>query len=208
MYFLSGVDTPPVPLQSTFLTDLRDTILAGKSLYGDPTSPRAVEKLAELDAKIAFGRSIGEIAPPPPAWTPQRAAQERLAQEFPVDPTTPPHPELLAFQTGQIEALKGLDVREQANRAQAVVDDVGAKTSRISSRYAFARNETGEFLSGSQVVAELLKEAAVAINQFVEPGKRADTLKLLPLSRDQLELWAVRGRNIAAYTAVKARYGL
>jgi hypothetical protein len=55
---------------------------------------------------------------------------------------------------------------------------------------------------------ELLKEAAVAINQFVEPGKRVDTLKLLPLSRDQLAIWAVRGRNIAAYTSAKAKYCL
>jgi len=51
-------------------------------------------------------------------------------------------------------------------------------------------------------------EVEVAVNQFVEPGKRADTFKLLPLSRDHLELCASRGRNLAAYTARKAQLDL
>jgi hypothetical protein len=131
-----------------------------------------------------------------------------LAVEFPVDPTTPPNPELVAFQASQIEALGKLDVREQANRAQAVVDDVAARTTPISSRYAFTRGQTGEFLSGSQVVAELLKKAEVAINQLVEPGKRTETMKLLRLDRHLLELYAARGRNIANYRARKAQMGL
>jgi hypothetical protein len=68
------------------------------------------------------------------------------------------------------------------------------------------RRANGDFPRGSEIVDALPKEAEVPINQFVEPGKRADTLKLLPLSRDQLEIWAIRGRNIAAYNAARARY--
>ena len=63
-------------------------------------------------------------------------------------------------------------------------------------------------VSRSEQVAALLKEAAVAVNAFVEPGKRADTLKRLPLDRQLLELYAARGRNIANYRARKAQLGL
>jgi hypothetical protein len=45
------------------------------------------------------------------------------------------------------------------------------------------RRANGDFPRGSEIVDALLKEAAVAIHQFVEPGKRADALKLLPLNR-------------------------
>jgi hypothetical protein len=62
--------------------------------------------------------------------------------------------------------------------------------------------------SSSQQVAALLKETEVAVNHFIGPGKRANTLKFLTLSRDQLELWAVRGRNLANYTARKAQLDL
>jgi len=54
----------PNPL-GNFLTDLRDRIVAGTSVYGDPASPAAQAKLEELNAKIGLGRQLGEIPPAP-----------------------------------------------------------------------------------------------------------------------------------------------
>jgi hypothetical protein len=82
-----------------------------------------------------------------------------------------------------------------------VVNDVGTRTSSVSARYAFVRNTAGEFLGGAETVARLVEEATVAVNQFVPAEKRTDTLKLLPLDRGALVLWASRGRNITAYSA-------
>ena len=45
-----------------FLVNFREQIANGKSIYGDPASPTAQAKLAELDAKIGLGRQLGEIA--------------------------------------------------------------------------------------------------------------------------------------------------
>src|SRR5262249_60114685 len=110
---------PPVPAQtqqptqqqySDYLTGTRDLILTGKSVYGDPNSPAAVEKLAMLDAHIALGRQLGEIAPAPEAWSVQRAAKERLALKWPMDPSEPPNADLMSFQAGQLAALAKLDV--------------------------------------------------------------------------------------------------
>jgi hypothetical protein len=63
-------------------------------------------------------------------------------------------------------------------------------------------------VSRSEQVAALLKEAEVAVNHFVEPGNRADTLKLLRLDRNLLEIYAVRGRNMTSYMQRKAELGL
>jgi hypothetical protein len=48
----------------SFLTDLREKVAGGESVYGPVGSPKQVEKLAELDAKIALGRKLGEIPAP------------------------------------------------------------------------------------------------------------------------------------------------
>ena len=63
-------------------------------------------------------------------------------------------------------------------------------------------------VSRSEQVAALLKEAEVAVNHFVEPGMRAGTLKLLPLDRNLLEIYAVRGRSTTACAKRKAELGL
>jgi hypothetical protein len=57
-------------------------------------------------------------------------------------------------------------------------------------------------------VAALLKKAEVAVNHIVETGKRADTLRLIRLDRNLLEVVAVRGRAMSAYTTRKAALGL
>jgi hypothetical protein len=131
-----------------------------------------------------------------------------VRSEWPIDPTEAPYPDLMAFQAGQLEALGKLDVEQQANLAAQVAADIGNRSTPVSARHSLYRRASNDFPSGTEIIAALLKEAEVAVNRFVEPGKRANTLKLLPLSRDQLELWAVRGRNLANYTARKAALGL
>jgi hypothetical protein len=68
-------------------------------------------------------------------------------------------------------------------------------------QHSMFRRDRGDYPPGSQIVDTLLKEAEVAVNHFVEPGKHADTLKLLRLDRKLLEIYAVRGRNMTAYAA-------
>jgi hypothetical protein len=75
-------------------------------------------------------------------------------------------------------------------------------------QHSMFRRDRGDYPPGSQIVEALLKEGEVVVSTFVEPGERTKTLKLLRLDRHLLELYAVRGRNIAGYTAAKARYGL
>ena len=45
----------------------------------------------------------------------------------------------------------------------------------------------------SEIVDTLAREAEVAVNHIVEPGKRADTPRLIRLDRNLLEVFAVRG---------------
>ena len=61
---------------------------------GPVGSPKQVEKMAELEAKMGLARRLGEASPAPEPWTVERAAKERLATEFPKgDPATSPMPE-------------------------------------------------------------------------------------------------------------------
>jgi hypothetical protein len=62
--------------------------------------------------------------------------------------------------------------------------------------------------SGSLIAEALLKDAEPTVNALVEPGKRAETMKLLQVNRHLLELYAVRSRNTTAYTKRKAELGL
>jgi hypothetical protein len=53
-----------------------------------------------------------------------------------------------------------------------------------------------------------LKEAEPAVAATAKPGEHARIMSLLRLDRDLLELMAVRGRNMMAYTNRKAQLGL
>jgi hypothetical protein len=86
----------------------------------------------------------------------------------------------MAFQAGQTEALGKLDVERQANLAAQVAADIGNRSTPVSARHSLYRRSGNDFPSGSEQVAALLKEAEVAVNEFVQPGKRADTLKTAP----------------------------
>jgi hypothetical protein len=131
---------------------LRETVASGESVYGAVGSPKQVEKLAELDAKIALGRQLGEIPPAPEPWSVQRAAQERLAQEFPGgDPARQERSEMKsAWLAKQFEALAKLDAREQAALAHQVGDDFADRASPVSMRHSSFRE--GGYPSGSTIV--------------------------------------------------------
>jgi hypothetical protein len=190
------------------LADLRERILAGTSLYGDPQSTRAVEKLAEVEAKLGLARQLGEAPPAPEPWSIERAAKERLAREFPHgDPNTfQQSEELAAHLASKFEKLGQLSVREQAALAAETAADFAYHASDVSMGYSFARG--GVVPTGSQIVEALLRDAEAAVNASVEPGKRAETMKLLRCSRQLLELFAVKGRNRSAYAARRAQLGI
>jgi hypothetical protein len=131
-----------------FLIKTRELVAEGNSVYGPVGSPRQVEKLAELDAKLAVSRRLGEAPPAPEPWTEERAAKERLAREFPVgDPTTKPFSETMSqWITNQFERLGKLSTREQADLAQQTADDFAYHTSAVS--VGPSRYQNGGYPSG------------------------------------------------------------
>jgi len=191
-----------------FLTGLRETVASGESVYGPAGSPKQVEKLAELDAKIALGRQLGEIPPAPEPWSVERAAKERLAAEFPFG-DAPEMSELLsAGLQAKFDRLSGLSTGEQADLAQQTADDFAYRASDASLRHSAYRRETGNYPTGNQVSEALLKEAEPAVAAIAKPGEHTKIMSLLRLDRNLLEIMAVRGRNITAYSNRKAQLGL
>jgi len=67
------------------------------------------------------------------------------------------------------------------------------------------RHQDGGYPTGSRIVEELLKDAEPAIAGTPDPAK---TKNLLRLDRRLLELYAVRGRAIAACAKRRAEFGL
>ena len=203
-------DNPTTALSpaADFLTDLRDRILAGTSFYGDPTSARAVEKLAELEAKLGLARQLGEAPPAPKAWSIERAAKERLAREYPQgDPSKfQQSEEMAAHLASKFERLGQLSVREQADLAKETAADFAYHASDVSMGYSFARG--GVAPTGPGIVEALLKDAQPAVDASVEPAKRAEIMQLLRCDRRLLELFAVKGRNRSAYSSRKAQLGI
>jgi hypothetical protein len=195
---------------SDFLTGLRETVASGESVYGAVGSPRQVAKLAELDAKIALGRQLGEIQPAPEPWSVERAARARLATEFPLgDPAGQETSELLsAGLQSKFDRLSGLSTREQAGLAQQIADDFGYRASDASLRHSTYRPETSNYLTGNQIVEALWKEAEPAVAAIAKPGEQTKMMSLLRLDRNLLELMAVRGRNLTGYANRKSQLGL
>jgi hypothetical protein len=190
-----------------FLAEMRERIVSGESAYGDPQCARAIERLAEIDAKLALGRQLGEIAPAPEPWSVQRAASERLAQEFPAGASAGEMNEVLAQGVAaKFDHLAGLSTREQSSLAQQVADDFVDRTSGVSLRHAAYRD--GGFPNGATIVEALLQDAQPAIRALAKPGEAGKLTELLRLDRNLLELYASRGQSMAAYSARKAKLGL
>jgi hypothetical protein len=188
---------------NSFLSDLRERILDGSSVYGDPQSPRAVEKLQEIDAKLGLARQLGEAPPAPEVWSIERAARERLAHEWPGgDPAAKPVSETMTkWSADRLEGLGRLSTREQGNLAGRVAEDFAYNTSAISMQHSYARG--GQAPTGSQIVENLLRDAAPALTNM-----SASEQQLIRLDRQLLEFFANRGKAITAYASRKAALGL
>jgi hypothetical protein len=196
-------NTTTTSAAADFLSDLRDRILAGTSVYGDPTSASAVEKLAEVEAKLGLARQLGEAPPAPEAWSIERAAKERLAREFPQgDPSKFERSELLtAGLQSKLDRLGQLSTREQADLAAEVAADLAYRSSDTSMRYSFHRG--GVAPTGPGIVEALMADAAPAIAHMPDKDRQ-----LLRCDRQLLELYASRGRNLSSYSARKTQLGL
>jgi hypothetical protein len=186
-----------------FLLGIRDQVVAGTSIYGPVGSPKQVEKLAELDAKLALGRQLGEIPPAPEPWSVERAARERLAQEHPLgDLSAQPVSEMLTEHIrDKAEAIKKLSDRAQADVAQQVADDLAYRASDVSVRHSVYRRE-GRMPTGAEIVNQLVEDARPAL-AFLGLDE-----KTVRLDRNLLELAAVRGRNMTSYANRKRELGL
>jgi hypothetical protein len=124
----AAAEQPLQPSQySDYLIGTRDIILQGGSIWGDPDKPLAKNKLAEIEGRLAFMRTIGEAPPEPaPKWSHENLACERLAIEFPGgDPSTTLDPALANYYGQQVDALAKLDPERQADMAAKVAADVG-----------------------------------------------------------------------------------
>src|SRR5262249_27533797 len=142
-----------------FLTDMRDLILRGESVYGPPDGPVAREKLAELDARIGLARELGEIAPAPPSIE-QQVRQERLDHAFPAgDPREALPKGLATFLTGRLDDLAALGARELRERQAAVAQDVGWQATPATIRHSMYRAAEGNCPNGPEIVAALVADA-------------------------------------------------
>jgi hypothetical protein len=95
-----------------------------------------------------------------------------------------------------------------AGLAQQTADDFGYRASDASFRHSTYRRETGNYLTGNQIVEALLKEAEPAVAAIAKPGEQTKMMSLLRLDRNLLELMAVRGRNLTGYANRKSQLGL
>jgi hypothetical protein len=199
----------PENFDADFLATTYELVKSGRSIYGEIGSPKQVEKMAELEARMGLARQLGEVPPPPEPWTVERAAKERLAREYPGgDPATSPMPDLTAeWIAGQFDALGKLSVGDQAKLAREVALDVGENTSDATMNYSFYRHGQPT-PTGPGIVDQLVKEAEPAITHLIEPAKRAEAMKLVRCNRRLLEIYALRGRGMTAYAGRKAAFGL
>jgi len=199
---------PEISPAADLLLSTREICLDGKSVYGDPNGRRAQEKLQEIDANLVFLRGLGEAPPAPEPWAPERAARERLAQEFPDGnpATTPWHPAQRELVTKQVAALGALSTAEQADLYQALVDSLRDNASAATVRHSATKNGVGP--SGSQILNAMLKDAEPAVLALAKAGEIQQLRDALKFDRNLLERFAVRGRNITNFQAAAARYGV
>lgn len=187
------------------LLGLLQLVETGNSIYGAIGSPKQVEKVNELRARIGLGRELGEIPEaPPPIET--RVRQERLDHEFPGgDPTPTWSDDQCAFYQGKLDAIAALGDAGVAKLTSEVAADLAYRATEASSPHTKYNPETGGYLPGSEQLAALAQDAEPAVRLFAgaDAASAAKALKLLRADRDLLELFAVRGRNMTAYAERK-----
>ena len=196
--------------EAKLLLNLRELIVAGKSAYGDPTTPAAQARLQEVDAKLGFMRQIGEAPPAAEPWTVERAAKERLAAEFPRGELPPLHEDLVKSYSAKFDQLDALDGAAKARLADQVAIELDARPPDFAAGMILDyRRAHGAAPSGHALTEMLLKIAEPAVRADAEdPADTAELMAVLRLDRRALELWASRGLRLAGYAAAKAKYGL
>lgn len=200
-------DTNP---EAEFLIRTRDLIAEGKSAYGPVGSPKQIEKLAEYNAKLDFGRRTGEVPPAPEPMNADRIAKERLASEWRNgEPSLTVSEHHADFFNKQLDALAELPPQVLAIREREVVDDLEQRPSPVCAPHCGYRAELNRRATGFEVREGLLKDAeAVIAANHPDPADRARVTKLIRGNRQLLEHYAHRGQARAAYAAQKKKYGL
>ena len=193
----------PNPL-ADYLIRTRELVASGSSVYGPVGSPKQVEKMAELEARLDLGRELGEIPAAPAPWA-DRVRQERLKQEFPFgDPAEAPVSELLANGISQgFQHLDELPPAELARRADLVASDFADRASRVSFAHSRFDPATGTKPGGYAIVEALVKVAEPAIQALGDADDHDAMRKLIRSDRQLLELFAARGQAMTAFAERK-----
>lgn len=190
-----------------FLTKSLELLEGGKSIYGDPASPAARAQIEEFKARLDLGRELGEFPPAPPPIM-DRLRQERLNDEHPGgDPATQliseDFSDIVEAQLDGLSELSGLALARQTD--EVANDLVDRPTPDI---FAFVQHDPslGRRPTPREVVERMVEASRPAVDLWVEPEHRAETLRLLPGNRHLLSLLAVQGQKITAYNRDKIRF--
>lgn len=201
-------DDKPLSPDAEFLLRHRESVAEGNTVY--PTgSPRQIEKLAQLDAEIAFRRQIGEMPAAEEPWSAARAAKERLAAEWVSGAPSAALPEYALEQTRQrLETLPSDDKR-LAQMTDELAADLKDRPSAGSFGYSAYRPATADYPSGHEILSAMVADAKAVIDAtYADPAERTRAMKLVQTNRSALEAFAARGRAVAAYADQKKRYGI
>jgi hypothetical protein len=192
------------PNPADFLLGIKQTIEAGGSVYGDPSSPTAKAKLAELDAKLQVLERAGDYTPPKPTTLVDQYAQQRLSAEFPGDPATPFNDLAQQNINAKVAALTAAGERDIAEARAAVAKSLGERTSQVSIAHSMYDVTKGRLPHGGEIHRALMAEAEIAVKAFAtDPAEARRQLDAIGADRQLLELFASKGRAMAAYTARK-----
>jgi hypothetical protein len=198
-----------LPNPAEFLTGLRDQVLAGTTVYGAPDSPTAKAKLADLEAKLQVLERAGDYTPPKPTTLVDQYAQQRLNSEFPSDPATPFNELAQQNIDSRVAALTAAGERDIAEARDAVAKSLGERASEVSIRHSMYDPAKGRLPWGGEIHKALMAEAETAVRAFVSnPTEARRQLNAIGADRQLLELFASKGRAMAAYTARRQQLGI
>jgi hypothetical protein len=197
-----------LPNPAEFLTGLRDQVLAGTTVYGAPESPAAVAQLAQLDAQLTVLERAGDYVPPKPTSLVDQYAQQRLNDEFPGgDPATPFNELVQQNIDGRCATLAAGGDQGMSEARRAVIKDLGDRASQVSIAHSMFRD--GKLPSGLEIHKALMAEAEIAVRAFVsDPRDVKRQLDAIGADRQLLELYASKGRTMAAYQALRKQLGI
>ncbi len=194
------------------LSNIRERVASGESVYGPIGSPKQVEKLSEVEARLAHGRLTRGWPAAPEPWSVERVAREKLAAKHPFgDPSTRPTPTHLADHYSKTtDALAKMEGQNLARLKDAVAQDLADNPNHFTYGYARYDKDLGRQPSGYEQVRAMLKDAEPAITKYAggNPEKAANLAKVIAADRALLVRFATEGRSIAAYKARRGALGL